>query len=81
MQIDDDNVEMIELSALDVEALSTKVRARIQEKPMLNDNYQKLCMQVTSVATIDGGYTLYDDLLCWKNQVYVLEGMWRRVIK
>ena len=48
---------------------------------MLDDNYREVCKQVVNQGNIDKGYAIKEDLLCWKNRVYVPQGMRQRVMK
>ena len=74
-------MEVIHLSELDIEALLPEAKARIQEKAMLDNGYQEICKQVVQQGNIDKGYTIMEDLLCWKNRIYTPEGMRQRIIK
>jgi len=55
IQIEDDSIETSPLAVLDVEILLPEAKARIQEKAMLDDNYRKICKQVTNKANINEG--------------------------
>jgi len=46
MQLEDEGVETIQLSAWDSEALSPEAKIRMQEKAMLDGNYREVCKQV-----------------------------------
>ena len=81
MQLEEESVETIQLSALDIETLLPEGKSRIQEKAMLDGNYQEICKQVVKQGNIDKGYTIKEDLLCWKNRVYMPERMCQRVMK
>ena len=71
--------ESIQISAMHVEQLLPEGKERIKEKAMLDQKYRDLCKQVSSGNT-DGNFTITNELLCWKNRIYVPEGPRQRVI-
>jgi len=76
MELDtDDRYESIQLSAIDVDRLLPEAKERIEEKAMLDVKYRDLGKQKSSGGNIDGNFTITDELLCWKNRVYVPEGL------
>jgi len=81
MQLEEESVETIQLSALDIETLLPEEKTSIQEKAMLDGNYREICKQVVKQGNIDKGYTIKEDLLCWKNRVYMPERMCQRVMR
>jgi len=66
--------ETIQISAIDVEQLLPEAKERIKEKAMLDEKYRDLCKQVSLGGNIDGNFTIANELLCWKNRIYVPEG-------
>jgi len=48
---------------------------------MLDEKYRELCKQETKEGNIDKHFSIMDELLCWKNRIYVPEGLHRRVIQ
>jgi len=80
INLDNDYV-MIQLSAMDVEQLFPEAKERIKEKAMLDEKYRELCKQVVAEGIIDKNFTITSDLLCWKNRIYVPEGIRQRIIQ
>jgi len=74
-----DEYETIQISAMDVEQLLPEAKERIKEKAVLDERYRALCKQVSSGEVIDKNFTMSDGLLCWKNRIYVPEGLRQRV--
>jgi len=66
---------------MDIEQLLPEAKERIKEKAMLDGKYRDLCEQVSTKGTVDKNFTLSDGLLCWKNRIYVPEGLRQRVIQ
>jgi len=64
MQIEDKDIDVIQLSALDIEVLLPEVKTRIQENAMLDNNYREACMQVVKGGNANKGYSIKEDLLC-----------------
>jgi len=82
MEIDlDGGYGMIQVSAMDVDQLLPEAKERIKEKAMLDDRYRELCKQVTSEGNVDKNFTIINDLLCWKNRIYVPEGIRQKIIQ
>jgi len=48
---------------------------------MLDEKYWELCKQVSTGGNIDKSFSLSNELLCWKNRIYVPEGLHQRVIQ
>jgi len=69
MQLNDNDIGIIQLSALDIEVLLPEAKAKIQFKAILDDNYRKVCNQVVKKENIDKGYPVKEDLLCYKNRI------------
>jgi len=80
MEIDLD-YESIQISAIDIHQLLLEAKQRIKEKAMLDEKYRELCKQVKKDGNIDKNFTITDDLLCWKNRIYVPEGIRQRIIQ
>jgi len=82
MDLDTNNeYETIQISAMHVEQLRPEAKERIKEKAMLDEKYRHLCKQISSGGNIDGNFTIVNELLCWKNRIYVPEGLRQRVIQ
>lgn len=64
-----------------MDQLLPKARERIKEKAMLDEKYRELCKQVTIGGNIDKGFSISNELLCWKNRSYVPEGLCQRIIQ
>jgi hypothetical protein len=71
MEIDLDGYESIQISAIEVDLLLPEARERIKEKAMLDDKYRELCKQVLIGGNIDKSFSITNELLCWKNRIYV----------
>jgi hypothetical protein len=69
------NFESIHISAFHVVQLLPEAKERIKEKAMLDNKYRELCKQVTTEGNIDKSFSVKDELLCWKNMIYVPEGL------
>jgi hypothetical protein len=80
MQIEDDDIDCINISELDVEALLPEAKERIKEKAILDDKYREICKQVTMGGNIGKGYVVKDELLCCKIRIYVPQGLQQRII-
>jgi len=81
MELDSEEYEAIQLSAMEIESLLPEAKERIKEKARLDDKYKELCKQVVKEENIDRNFTITDDLLCWKNRIYVPEGLRQRIIQ
>jgi len=82
MDLDTNNeYETIQTSAMDVEPLLPEAKERIEEKAMVDERYRDLCKQISSGGNIDGNFTIANELLCWKNRIYVPEGLRQQVIQ
>jgi len=81
MELDSEEYEVIKISAMEMELLLPEAKERIKEKARLDDKYKEICTQVIKGGNIDKSFTITDDLLCWKNRIYVPEGMRQRVIQ
>jgi hypothetical protein len=60
--------------AIEVDQLLPEARERIKEKAMQDEKYRELCKQVLSGGNIDKSLSISNELLCWKNRMYVSEG-------
>jgi len=78
MQLDDDTREEINIGAIIFEQLLPEAKQRIREKVLLDEDYIAICKQLSSGGTIDEHYEIKDDLLCWKNRLYVPNGLRER---
>jgi len=82
MELDtNDKYGTIPISAIDVDQLLPEAKERIKEKAMLDEKYRDLCKQISSGGNIDGNFTISNELLCWENRIYVLEGLRQRAIQ
>jgi len=81
MELDSEEYEVIQISAMEIELLLPEAKERIKEKARLDDKYKELCNQVIKNGNIDKNFTVTDDLLCWKNRIYVPEGLRQRIIQ
>jgi len=82
MEIDpDDDYEVMQVFAMDVDQLLPEAKERIKEKARLDEKYRELCKQVTTKGNMDKNFTITDDLLCWKNRIYAPKGIRQRMIQ
>jgi hypothetical protein len=82
MELDlDDDIEAYQISAMEVEQLLQEARQRIMEKAMLDEKYRELFKPVSSEGIIDTGFSIINQFLCWKNGIYVPEGLQQREIQ
>jgi len=82
MELDlNDGIESIQVSAIEMEQLLPEAKEMIKEQAMLDDKYRELCKQVALGGNIDKAFAIKDELLCWKNPIYVPEGLWQRILK
>jgi hypothetical protein len=81
MELEQEGYEEIRLAAMEVELLLPEAKERIKEKARLDDNYRELCKQVTKDGNIDKRFSITDELLCWKNRIYVPVGLQQRIIQ
>ena len=70
-----DEYEMIQISAIDVDQLLPEAKERIKEKAMLDEKYRDLCKPVSSGGNIDGNFSITNELLCWKNRIFIPAGL------
>jgi len=71
MQLDDDDREGINIEALAVEQLLPEAKETLKEKAMLDEDYLAISRQISSGGKVDKHYEIKEDLLCWKNRLYV----------
>jgi len=76
-----DEYKIIQISAMDVDQLLPEAKERIKEKAMLDEKYRDICKQISSGGNIDGNFSIMNELLWWKNTIYVPEGLRQRVIQ
>jgi len=70
-----DEYETIQISAIEVDQLLPEAKERIKETAMLDEKYRDLCKQTSSGGNIYGNFSISNELLCWKNRIYVPEGL------
>jgi hypothetical protein len=73
--------ETIQISAIDVDQLLPEAKERIKEKAMLDNKYRELYKQVAKDGNINKNFSISNDLLCWKNRIYVPEGISQWIIQ
>ena len=76
-----DDIEAIQISAMEVEQLLPEAKERIKEKVMLDDKYREICKQVATNGNVDQNFSLIDELLCRKGRLYIPEGLQQTVIQ
>jgi len=79
MQIEDDDIECINLGAMDIEKLRPEAKEHIKQTVMLDHNYTAICTQISSGGTVVKENGIHNEILCWKNRLYVPEGLGKRV--
>jgi hypothetical protein len=79
-QLDDDDCEEIDIGAIAIDQLLPEAKERIKEKALLDEDYIAICKQLSSGGKIDEHYTIKNDLVCWKNRLYVPKGLRKRVM-
>jgi hypothetical protein len=63
-----------------LEQLLPEAKERIKEQAILDEKYRELWNQVSSGGNIDKTFKSKEELLCWKNRIYVPEGLRQQVI-
>jgi hypothetical protein len=81
MELDTNKYKSIQISAIEVDQPLPEARERIKEKATLENKYRELCKQVTTGGNMDKSFTIANKLLCWKNSIYVPEGLRQRVMQ
>jgi hypothetical protein len=81
MELDFAKYILIQIPAIEVDQLLPEAMESIKDKAMLDGKYRELCKQVTTGGNIDNSFSISNDLLCWKNRIYVPEGLWQRAIQ
>jgi hypothetical protein len=81
MEIVTEEYEEIQIAAMEVEQLLPEAKERIKEKARLDEKYMELCKQVTKGGNIDKQFSITDNLLCWKNRIYVPQGLRQSIIQ
>jgi hypothetical protein len=80
MQIDDKEIHCVNIGAMDIEQLLTEAKEWIKEKALLDESYKTICEQWESQDNDNWEYEIRDGILCWKNSVYVPDGLRERII-
>jgi len=70
MQLDDSDIEVMNIGAIDVEQLLPEAIQRIKEKALLDDSYRSICKQLSSGEITDNHYEMVNDILCWKKRIH-----------
>jgi hypothetical protein len=81
MQLDDNVCEQILIGALAIEQLLPEAKERIKEKALLDEEYISICKKLKNRGLCDVHYEIKDDLLCWKNRLYVPKGLRKRIME
>jgi hypothetical protein len=81
VQIEDDDIGFLQISALDIKALLSEAKERSKENAMFDDKCLENCKQISAGGNVDTGYTLENQLLCWKNRAYVPQALRQRVLQ
>ena len=81
MKIEDGNVIVIRIGAIEVDQWLPEAMEWIQEKALLDEDYMAICRQLSSGGNIDKGYEIRNDLLCWKNRGHAPNGLGKRIME
>lgn len=81
MEMEMEEYQSIQISALEVDLVLPEARERIKEKAMLDVKYRELGKPVTKGGNINKNFSIMNELLCWKNKMYVPQGLRQMVIQ
>jgi hypothetical protein len=81
MKLDEDECEEICIGAIAMEQLLPEAKERIKQKALLDEDYIAICRQLSSGGKTSEHYDIKDDLLCWKNRLYVPKGIRKRIME
>jgi hypothetical protein len=65
----------------DVERLVAEAKKLIMEKALRDNDYRTICKLLSSGRNLDKEYRIHNEILCWKNRVYVLKGLRKSIIE
>lgn len=78
---DDEDCDIINIGAMEVELLLPEAKEMTVEKAMLDDDYGNAYKQVSTGKISDKEYSIQDGILCWKNRVYAPKGLRSSIIQ
>jgi len=81
MQIDEEEEEVINIEAIDVEQLLLEAKTWIEGNALLVEDFEAIRKQLSSRRIVDRADDIWDKLLCWKNQIDVPEGIRKRIME
>ena len=82
MEIEDDQYEVLKIAALKLDLLLPEAKQRIKDKALLDEQYRKICQRVACQHdAIDVNFSIKENLLCSKSQIYILMGLWERILQ
>jgi len=81
MQLHDMEIGCLNFGAMDIEQVLPEAKERIKEKALVDNNYRMICKQLIPGGHVDKEYEIRDEILCWKNRVYVPEGLRDRIMQ
>jgi len=81
MQLDDSDIEVMNIGAIDIEQLLPEAIQRIKEKALLDNSYRSICKQLSSGEITDKHYEMVNDILCWKKRIYAPKDLRRRLME
>jgi hypothetical protein len=58
MQIDNDELDVISIGAMEVEQLLPEAKKHIEEKALIDENYMAICKQLSSGGNLSKGFPL-----------------------
>jgi hypothetical protein len=81
MEIYDNTLDYIEISALDIVLLSSDLKEGIIQETKLDDEYVQVWEAVTKGETVDTNYTVQDNSLTSKRRKCMLKAIRRQVMR
>jgi len=75
MQIEEDDRERTQVSTIKMDQLYPEANERIKHQALIDKMNRSICTQLTSGGCINKKFEIRDDLLCWKNRIYVPDGI------
>jgi hypothetical protein len=81
MQLDDNIREEIIIGAIAIEQLLPEAKERIEEKALCDSDYIAICRQLSNGGKTDEHYEIKDELLYWKNRLYLPKGLRKRIME
>jgi hypothetical protein len=80
MTLENDDYEEINIGGIAVEQLLPEAKERIMEKALLDEDYVKMCKQLSCGRKIDKHFEIQEELLGWKNRLSIPKGLRKRIL-